>query len=51
MEEREGQIVSIDITLDLDTDLAPDRYQRLLEAARTCRISRAVGATVPVSLH
>lgn len=51
MEEREGRIVSIEIALRVDGDLGPDQYQRLLEAARTCRISRAVSGAVQVSLR
>jgi hypothetical protein len=49
VEEAEGRIVSIDAELILDADLDPERRAQLLEAAGTCRISRALA--VPVTLR
>jgi uncharacterized OsmC-like protein len=51
MEEREGRIVSIDLELLIDADLDDQQRQRLLEAAETCRISRAVRGAVAVNLR
>ena len=51
MEDRDGRIAAIDLELLIDADLDDQQRQRLLEAAKTCRISRAVSGTVDVRLH